>query len=82
MGQTRMIRACPLHVCFTPKPGRSGAQAGMPEKGQELTYNEPRPIPTDTRSDVSSSREMMASILNKAMRRLSFAFLLLPHPFC
>ena len=28
LGQTWKIGACPLRVCFTPKPGRSGARAG------------------------------------------------------
>ncbi len=32
MGQTRTIRACPLHVCFIPKLGRSGAPANCPRR--------------------------------------------------
>jgi hypothetical protein len=38
-GQTRKVRACPLHVCFTSKPGRFGARAGTPEKGQKETFD-------------------------------------------
>ena len=34
-GQTRKIRACPLHVCFTPEPGRFGAPAEPSEKGHQ-----------------------------------------------
>ena len=37
MGQTRTIRACPLHVCFTPKLGRSEVPAELAEKGQKRT---------------------------------------------
>ena len=37
LGQTRKIRACPLHVCFTPKPGRFGGLAELSEKGHKLT---------------------------------------------
>ena len=35
MGQTRTIRACPLHVCFIPKLGRSGAPSQLSEKGRQ-----------------------------------------------
>jgi len=37
LGQTRTIRACPLHVCFTPKLGRSEVPAELSEKGQSDT---------------------------------------------
>jgi len=33
LGQMRTIRACPLHVCFTPKLGPYGAPAELSEKG-------------------------------------------------
>ena len=36
-GQTRKIRACPLHVGFTPKPGRFGSPGQLSEKGQNRT---------------------------------------------
>jgi len=36
-GETGKLRACPLHVRFPPHAGRSEAQAGMPEKGQNLS---------------------------------------------
>jgi len=38
LGQKQKIRACPLHVCFTPKPGRSRAQVEMSEKGHKQTF--------------------------------------------
>ena len=31
------MRACPLHIGFTPKPGQSRAQVELSEKGQEPT---------------------------------------------
>jgi hypothetical protein len=33
----RTMRACPLHICFTPKPGKSRAQVELPDKGQKPT---------------------------------------------
>jgi hypothetical protein len=36
-GQTQKFRACPLHVGFSPKPGRFGAPAKLSEKGQIQT---------------------------------------------
>jgi hypothetical protein len=36
-GSNREVQACPLHVCFTPNSGRSGASAGTSEKGHKRT---------------------------------------------
>ena len=37
-GSDAEIRACPLHVCFIPKPGRFGAPTELSEKGQIRTF--------------------------------------------
>ena len=73
-GQTRKIRRCPLHVCFTPKPGRSRAQVEMSEKGHKRTRG------TSTESSagglMSASlpwRATLATCFLRPLKKLSLA---------
>ena len=84
LGQTRTIRACQLHVCFTPKPGRSGATAELAEKDQQQKWSPGlvgaflrtivvRPVAGLVGADrARASMESRGSAVTRRVRRVDF----------
>ena len=84
LGQTRTIRACQLHVCFTPKTGRSGAPAELAGKGQQQKWSPGlvgaflrtivvRPVAGLVGADrARASMESRGSAVTRRVRRVEF----------